>query len=113
MSKSDIGTLDQEKGGYDHRERLDVPGTIAEDDEDTGGNVGTAEYEKSKHMAEIVSPRPFAFRLHAHHLLTHKRLSRVITDPRPEQDHPEEDRLVHLAPFLDDSNFAVLGQDSS
>jgi hypothetical protein len=55
LSKSDAGTLDQEKAGYDHRENVNVPQTIAEGDEDTGGNVGTAEYEKSKLMAEIVS----------------------------------------------------------
>lgn len=55
VSKSDIGTIDGEKGNYDHRETLKVPDTIAEMDEDTGGNVGIAEYERSKQMAEIVS----------------------------------------------------------
>ena len=55
VSKSEIGTIDGEKGNYDHRETLKVPDTIAEMDEDTGGNVGIAEYERSKQMAEIVS----------------------------------------------------------
>jgi hypothetical protein len=41
-----------EKGEIAHREnRLEPLG-----EEDEGGNVGTAEYEKSKHMEMIVSP---------------------------------------------------------
>jgi hypothetical protein len=54
ISKSDVDSVDQEKGYQTHRETVNVPDAIPEDEEDTGGNVGTAAYEKSKHMAEIV-----------------------------------------------------------
>jgi hypothetical protein len=54
ISKSDVDSVDHEKGYQTHRENVNVPDAIPEGDEDTGGNVGTAAYEKSKHMAEIV-----------------------------------------------------------
>jgi len=57
ISKSDIDSVDHEKGFQTHRENVNVPDAIPEGDEDTGGNVGTAAYEKSKHMAEIVGVR--------------------------------------------------------
>jgi hypothetical protein len=55
FSKSDLETIDHEKGISAHRENINVPHAIPEGDEDEDGNVGQAAYERSKHMAEIVS----------------------------------------------------------
>lgn len=56
MSKSDVYSLNTEKGMLEHREDAVIPATIREEDENDEnehGNVGAAAYEKSKHMAEI------------------------------------------------------------
>lgn len=57
MSKSDVYSLNTEKGMLEHREDAQIPATITEEDENENetGNVGAAAYEKSKTMAEIVS----------------------------------------------------------
>ncbi len=57
ISKSDINSLDAKDLSYQHNETVAIPQfeTILEDDEHETGNVGAAAYEKSKHMAEIVS----------------------------------------------------------
>jgi hypothetical protein len=54
VSKSDYASINTEKGLIAHTEEVQVPNTIAEEDEDEGGNVGVAAYEQSKQMAEIV-----------------------------------------------------------
>jgi hypothetical protein len=54
ISKSDLASIDTEKGLIAHTEEVQVPNTIVEEDEDEGGNVGVAAYEQSKQMAEIV-----------------------------------------------------------
>lgn len=54
ISKTDTSIF-TEKGVIGHHELVDVPDTITEEDE--GGNVGSAAYEKSKHMEELVSTR--------------------------------------------------------
>ncbi|GHJ84788.1 hypothetical protein NliqN6_1190 [Naganishia liquefaciens] len=50
ISKTDTSIF-TEKGVVGHHELVDVPDTITEEDE--GGNVGSAAYEKSKHMEEL------------------------------------------------------------
>jgi hypothetical protein len=55
FSKSDIDPIDGEKGNYNHREHVRIPHVIEEENEAETGNVGANEYEKSKHMAKIVS----------------------------------------------------------
>lgn len=51
---SELSAMEQEKGIAYHQEVMAAIG-----EEDSGGNVGTAAYERSKFMADIVS-RPFA-----------------------------------------------------
>lgn len=98
MSKSDVYSLNTEKGMLEHREDAVIPATIREEDENDEnehGNVGAAAYEKSKHMAEIVS------------LDVERRsvavLTRFLSDPGTKPRHLAKDRFLHSASLLVDS----------
>lgn len=53
---TDTSSLDYEKATARHREFAPTEDKIVEEDEETSGNVGQAEYLKSTQQAEIVRP---------------------------------------------------------
>lgn len=87
---SNFSDMEQEKSIAYHKELLDAIG-----EEDSGGNVGTAAYERSKFMAEIVSPAlPFRSRPELMSRRPYFFSSFATLDPRAEQEACEEDRLA-------------------
>jgi hypothetical protein len=98
LSKSDFASINTEKGLVAHNENVQVPDTISEEDEDAEGNVGIAAYEKSKQMAEIVSP--FDAEEGPIRSLPHPA---PRSDTGAEQSHPPPNRLAHPATIPCDS----------
>jgi hypothetical protein len=94
ISKTDTSIF-TEKGVVAHHELVDVPDTITEEDE--GGNVGSAAYEKSKHMELVSSQRS----------IVASRLTRFLSpclDSRPSEISPAQDRLVHFTYVFDNAD---------
>jgi len=88
---------DAEKEAVKHLDQSRVPQTIAEEDE--GGNVGLAAYERSKELGEIVSL--YAGTVHAAN----------NPDARAEQENSTTNRYVPTPSLPHHADFAVPRQN--
>lgn len=88
---------DAEKDGVKHLDQSRVPQTIAEEDE--GGNVGLAAYERSKEQGEIVRA------------WCRNQLNTDKPDARAEQENQAKNRHALATPFPHHPNPPVPRQD--